>query len=129
MKRGLISWRGRSAVDWLFPNRARKTPELDVWFAHVPIACRALSGRRPATSRCQRWSPYDSVHQGDAVGGWRRRRRGVTSACWGTRISDVTHDGRSPAAKAYGALADEVIEAFLPAFKTEGKSKGAEAKR
>ena len=34
------------------------------------------------------------------------------------------YDGRSPAAKAYGALADEVIEAFLPEY----KAKGAEAK-
>ena len=34
------------------------------------------------------------------------------------------YDGRSSAAKAYGALADEVIEKFLPAF----KPKGAEAK-
>jgi chromosome partitioning protein len=36
------------------------------------------------------------------------------------------YDGRSPAAKAYGELADEVIAAFLPSF---DRSKSAEAKR
>ena len=35
------------------------------------------------------------------------------------------YDPRSPAAKSYGSLADEVIEAFLPSY----KSRGAEAKR
>jgi chromosome partitioning protein len=35
------------------------------------------------------------------------------------------YDGRSTAAKAYGALADEVIERFVPSF----KAKSAEAKR
>ena len=39
------------------------------------------------------------------------------------------YDGRSPAAKAYGALADEVIASFLPSFVGQGKSKSAEAKR
>src|SRR5690606_27042457 len=34
------------------------------------------------------------------------------------------YDGRSPAAKAYGALADEVIAKFLPSF----AAKGAEAR-
>jgi chromosome partitioning protein len=35
------------------------------------------------------------------------------------------YDGRSPAAKAYAALADEVIERFVPAY----RAKSAEAKR